>query len=121
MREAMDKDEEMQRMNLEWRLSREQQTGTIGELQNQLSEKTLQMSLLEARMVALAHQGAGADNLMRMMERMRKDYGDRNFELQVMRADNRMLQDTVEMLQRDNASLDDTAASASGYAFRSVG
>lgn len=84
-------------MKLEWRLSREQQTG-------QLTEKTRQMSLLEARMVALAHKyQQEIANLKAQLKRVNDPLS--TSVAQVMRADNAALQDTVELLRRDNAAL----------------
>ncbi|KAK3268519.1 hypothetical protein CYMTET_22985 [Cymbomonas tetramitiformis] len=105
VQEATTKESELNRVSMEFREVEAQSLESIHTLKEELMVKNRHVGKLEHRIVNLAQRGAGSEELLKLVDRLRQDVGEKNFELQVLGADNKLLQATVDLLQRENAQL----------------
>lgn len=105
VQEATTKESELNRVSMQFREVEAQSLESIHTLKEELMVKNRHVGKLEHRIVNLAQRGAGSEELLKMVDRLRQDVGEKNFELQVLGADNKLLQATVDLLQRENAQL----------------
>lgn len=80
-------------------------------LKDEINVKKLQMRVLEQRMIGSLDDASLSSNNIKMSQTLSKlttELGEKSFEHEIMSADNRILQDQLQMKMSENASLQET-------------
>ncbi|XP_020106536.1 kinesin-like protein KIN-7E, chloroplastic [Ananas comosus] len=77
-------------------------------LKNEIAEKKLQMRVLEQRMAGSFEESSDSIEMSQTLSKLTTQLSEKTFELEIMSADNRILQDQLQAKISENAELQET-------------